>query len=90
MKRILVTGGGGFIGSHGFAARKSILGRGRQSDGALRRQHSGRRLDRGHDQATEPVPLFRLLSGGDPARRDDVVRYPLSLRNVEDRQETGH
>ena len=32
----------------------------------------------------QPVPLLRQLAGGDPDGCDDVVKYPLSLRNVED------
>ena len=35
-------------------------------------------------QARRPVPLVRQLARGDPAGGADVVRYPLSLRNVED------
>jgi hypothetical protein len=34
-----------------------------------------------HEQS---VPIFQQLARGHPSGRNDVVRYPLSLRNVED------
>ena len=34
-----------------------------------------------HEQS---VPIFQQLARGHPSGRDDDVRYPLSLRNVED------
>jgi hypothetical protein len=34
-----------------------------------------------HEQS---VPIFQQLARGHPSGRDEYVRYPLSLRNVED------
>jgi putative transposase len=38
-------------------------------------------LESGHEQ---PVPIFQQLAGSDPLVVTMYVRYPLSLRNVED------
>jgi hypothetical protein len=32
----------------------------------------------------QPVPIFQQLARGHPHGRDDDVKYPLSLRNVEE------
>jgi putative transposase len=36
------------------------------------------------EQFIEPIPLLQFVTRGDPSRGNDVLRYPLSLRNIED------
>jgi DDE domain len=78
---------GGALGSTGVYAvrvkRVSGAGLSAQRSPAPNQRRVGR-LDGQTTQAAEPISLVRFIARGDPPRRVDVVRYPLSLRNVED------